>query len=284
MDLGPKRKFLSEVSTTGKFDGYIMNKMVPTTFKDVSDILSFFIVARLVDGFSIKGVKAFFDRRDDNQKADGDFVQMLSINSEIGVYPFDAGNYDGNDLYSYSEMKGPNVIGIFFSSDTQIRDYITPKRTILTSDGPITSNCSFDEFDIFTQEVPFYQWIIQKKGKKGVDTIFGQQTNTWFTDELVGGGGSFFKHKYQKLDRIESASRYMRTTNQSKTDYFKGYIYSVDSAGVTSAFETYWDKNNPDARKITVGAPFFFYYGIKQGKTAYDTFGQKWLDYDDITF
>jgi hypothetical protein len=31
-----------------------------------------------------------------------------------------------------------------------------------------------------------------------------------------------------------------------------------------------------------VGAPFFFYFGLKKGKTAWDKFSKKWLDFNNI--
>jgi len=285
MDLGPKQEYLGQVSITGEFDGYVFDKLTSTSYNDVSELLSFFVVMRLVDGFSIGGVKAFFNSRKYNQKVDGDLAQMLSINSEVGVYPFEAGYYSNNDLYSYSEQKGPNVIGIFYKSDMQLRDFITPKRTILTGEGTAAKkDCAFDDINIFTQEVPLYQWWIKAKEKKGVDTIFGQQTNEWVTKDVTMGG--FVKHRYQKLDRLEAASRYMRTTNNSKTKFFKGFIYAVDGSGNTSAEQQYWNKTSggEDGRQITVGAPFHFFFGAKEGKTAYNKFGQKWIDYDNITF
>jgi hypothetical protein len=33
---------------------------------------------------------------------------------------------------------------------------------------------------------------------------------------------------------------------------------------------------------MTVGAPFHFYFGLKKGKTAWDRFAQKWINFDVI--
>ena len=280
MDLGPKQKYLEEVSITNKYGGYVLNKITPTSYQSISDLLSFFIIARLASGLKIGGINAFFSRKE--QYVDGDLAQMLSINSEIGTYPFESGYYTGLDTFSYSKFGKGNVLGIFYKSDLQVRDYITPKRKIYTGDGPVSkADCALEKFTVFSQEVPFYQWEIKKKNKFP-ETVFGTEDNTWFTKRFLSGG--VLKHKYQELDRLESASRYMRTNNLSKTDYFKGYIYAVNSSGVLDPLATNWERNTPQPNIITVGAPYHFYFGLKQGKTAYDKFAQSWIDFEEITY
>jgi hypothetical protein len=79
-----------------------------------------------------------------------------------------------------------------------------------------------------------------------------------------------------------STSRYFRTTNQNQTNYYKGYIYSVDSVGVLSDDLNTWSQNTTDSRSVTVGVPFHFYFGLKQGKSAFDKFGRIWLDFENI--
>ena len=70
------------------------------------------------------------------------------------------------------------------------------------------------------------------------------------------------------------------TTNTSQTNYFKGYIYAVDGSGTISPDKIYW--NAPD-NKVLVGAPFHFYFGLRQGKSAFDKFAQIWIgDIDEL--
>jgi hypothetical protein len=286
MDLGPKQKYLEKVSVTNNFDGYVMNKVKPTTYGDISDLLSLFIVGRLANALNLGGIKAFFSSRV-NQFVDGDLAQMLSISSEMGVYPFEPGYYGTNDVYSYSSILGFNsTIGVFYKSDLQVRDFLSPKRTIYSGLGNVSdSYCAMDKFTVFTQEVPLYQWVI-KSPSSGLggqnNTVFGYQDNTWDTQRLKNDG--FFAHKYQELDRLESGSRYFRTTNQSQTDNFKGYIYSVDGSNNIKPDASYWEKNVQDKNSVTVGAPYHFYFGLKQGKSAYDKFAESWVDFEDITY
>jgi hypothetical protein len=277
---------LEKVSVTNNFDGYVMNKVKPTTYGDISDLLSLFIVGRLANALNLGGIKAFFSSRE-NQFVDGDLAQMLSISSEMGVYPFEPGYYGINDVYSYSSILGFNsTIGVFYKSDLQVRDFLSPKRTIYSGLGNFSdSYCAMDKFTVFTQEVPLYQWVI-KSPNSGLggqnNTVFGYQDNTWNTQRLDTKG--FFAHKYQELDRLESGSRYFRTTNQSQTDNFKGYIYSVDGSNNIKPDASNWDRNIPNKNSVTVGAPYHFYFGLKQGKSAYDKFAESWVDFEDITY
>jgi hypothetical protein len=135
-----------------------------------------------------------------------------------------------------------------------------------------------EEFNVFSQEVPFYQWEIDNNKP----TVFGGQRNNWRTNNWDNGG--VFSYKYQDLDRLLQQSRYFRTTNLNQTDYFRGYIYSVDGSGNLNPDYNYWLQNPDFSESITMGAPFYFYFGLKQGSTAFDKFAQSYLDFDDTTY
>ena len=284
LDLGPRDLFIQEVTTTDAFDGYIVNNLKSTTFNDVSELLNLFLINRLTSNSFIQtiltaSVQRFFRQRD-NDMIDGDYAQMNSINSEFGVVPFDF-NYDSSKI-KYVNADDDNVFGIFFDSDLQDRDYISPKRTIYLNTGNTSStDCAFSNIPVKSQEVPSYLWEIKPNTDGGVyDTIFGSQKNEWNTSLL--SNNAFFSHEYQSLDRLLSTSRYFRTTNQNQTNYYKGYIYSVDSVGVLSDDLNTWSQNTTDSRSVTVGVPFHFYFGLKQGSSAFDKFGRIWLDFENI--
>ena len=82
------------------------------------------------------------------------------------------------------------------------------------------------------------------------------------------------------MDRISAASRYFRGTaiNSSQNKYYKGYIYAVNSLGQIDESIGNWDRNNPERDSVTVGAPFYFYFGLKKGASAFDRFTTKWID------
>jgi len=281
MDLGPRDYFVQEMSMTDDFDGYVANKLNSTTFNDVSELLNQFMLNRLTGRSLLQNIFAvsvnnFFSRK--NDMIDGDYAQMNSINSEFGVVAFDPTTYKDTDIVQNLGDKD-NVFGIFFSSNTEFRDFISPKRTIYFGGGPVSlSDCAFGNIPVKTQEVPFYQWEIKDNESSDDNNIFGSQKNEWFADKL--NGVQFLSFKYQSMDRLLSSCRYFRTNNQSQTDFFKGYIYSVDSTGKISANISDWNQNTYPNRVITVGAPFHFYFGLKKGASAFDKFGRQWLDFE----
>lgn len=289
MDLGPRNYYIQDLVMSDDYDGYVANKLTTTTFSDVSELLNLFVLTRLAnEGFLSKiiagnNILTYFSR--EAFTIDGDYAQAISINSEIGVSPFDAANYPDNPpgqqnpiyLNTLNDFDG-QIFGVFFSSDTQTRDFLSPKRTIINPIGPITNQCTFNNFNVFTQKVPFYQWKIEQNTV--IDSIFGKQTNEWYSTPI--SGNTFFTKGYQTLDRIEPSSRYVRTNNVNQSQYYKGYIYSVDQNGFISPSINNWDLNTNVARAVTVGAPYHFYFGLKRGKSAFDRFIVKWVDTNRI--
>ena len=164
-------------------------------------------------------------------------------------------------------------IGIFFSSDTQIRDYVTPKRTIIDSHALITNQtCAFSNFPVYSQEVPLSQWIIAD----GAPSIFGNENNTWWDSNV-----KIYSSKYQSLDRLDVNSRYFRNNGITVSDD-KGYIYAVDGNGDLIAAPSAWIKNPDEVQLVTVGAPFYFYFGLKRGASSFDRFRSKWVNTETI--
>jgi hypothetical protein len=324
VDLGPRSQYLQELVFSDAYDGFIMNRFSETSYKDVSEILNYLIVSRLANttfiqqmlGINGANIMNFFDKRDKNF-VDADYSQLLSISSELGVVEFESINYtpiDGRQdpLFFNSPLSSDPVIGIFYSSDTQTRDYLSPKRTIINPNLSIGTQCAFNYYDNFSQYVPFYQWQIKQNENSQYDSIFGSESNDWYTTRLSNLTGltptqnpslpvsSFFYHRYQSLDRLNSLSRYYRPYNTSYSKDYKGYIYNVDyqnigiPPNVTTSTSPYDFEYEPDytpanppnqflERVFTVGAPYHFYFGLKKGKTAWDRFARKWLDLENFT-
>ena len=296
MDLGPRSQFLQEIVMSDDYDGYVVKKMGSTTFTDVSEILNLLIISRLAStsflgqllGAGGGHILSYFNQRT-KLFVDADYAQMISISSELGVADFESSNYPSiigaqDPIFFNGGGVADGIIGIFFSSDTQVRDFISPKRTIINDLAMVTDTCAFNYFNVFTQSVPFYQWEI-KEGSTPY-SIFGSQSNDWYTNTL---NTEFFTHKYQTLDRIEQNSRYFRTsTGGSNINDYKGYIYSVDTLGNYNPNFASQDLNTapfsiPNSRIITVGAPYHFYFGLKKGKTSFDRFATKWIGFETIT-
>ncbi len=298
MDLGPRTYYLQEIVMSDIYDGYVMNKLLPTTFNDVSDILNLHIISRMINknfltslitdviGENIIG--KYFGVRP-NLKSDADYPQMISISSELGIAEFDAINYPDPppssglqpSIYFNGASAGSALIGIFFSSNTQVRDYITPKRTIIDDTVNMSNICAFNNFGVYSQVVPFYQWYInpsgpgRQSGNGSGHSIFGAQNNNWVT-----GQPTYLTSPYQSLDRLDTNSNYFMGAQLGQpVKYFKGYIYAVDSNGdINPRISPYWI--NPDSP--LVGAPFHFFFGLKKGKSSYDRFFQKWINTENI--
>ena len=286
------------------YDGYVVNKLNPTTYSDVEEVLNLFIISRLVNESFLKqffepggtSIYAYFSRGEAIpginfiRMVDADYAQSISVSSELGISPFEAENYPsypGQDPIFYNGGSAKDgVIGIFWSSNTQIRDFITPKRTIIDPTGNPLDICTFNYFKNFSQRVPFYQWDI--KNNSSGDSIFGSQKNDWVSEDDVVGGTSFFSREYQNMDRVNQSSRYFRTNNINQSLFFKGYIFSVTPTATTetdlSAQVSTWSLNPaPYDRAVTVGTPFHFYFGLKRGKSAWDRFARKWIGFENIT-
>ena len=350
MDLGPRSEYIQELVMSDEYDGYVVNRLDSTTFSHVDEILNLFIVSRFMDNDFLDNLLGAFNiiayfknNRSGRLSIDADYSQLISINSELGVAPFQSSNYPdaptvvvaGNFVtgIQYKILSGGttsnptnftliggsgvigttfiatgpgtgtgtalvdpaiqnpiffdcnNSLGIFFTSDLQIRDYITPKRTIINPTGTTVGNCTFNNFSVYSQIVPLSQWKFEPH-KGGRASIFGGESNDWDYTNI-------YTSRYQSLDRLDKPSRYFRTKNQDQHNFRKGYIYAVTDGNSLlttpqmqnnsiSALRKYWEQNTPEEELITVGAPFHFYFGLKRGKSSFDRFRAKWINVTDF--
>jgi hypothetical protein len=300
MDLGPINVFIQEIVLSDDYDGYVVNKINTTTYGEVDNILNLFIISRLINsGFlrnilGVFNILGYFSRF--KLSFDGDYSQIISISSELGVAPFQSSNYPDNPpgyqnpIFFNNASSNKAVMGIFFSSNTQTRDYISPKRQILNPFTSAVDGCSFNDINIFSQVIPMYQWEIENNDDAN-GGIFGYQKNTWRKEQLgTSTHPGLFSHKYQDLDRLDVNSRYFRTLGGGNQTYFdKGYIYSVSGVTINIDIDeslANWDLNvagtNAGTQWITVGGPFHFYFGLRQGGSAFDRFRQKWINTEII--
>jgi hypothetical protein len=307
MDLGPRADYLQELVMSDEYDGYVTNRLDSSSFGTVDDILNLFIVSRFMDNNFLTNllgslnILAYFSNSRPSKGTggtklmiDADYAQLISINSELGVAPFLSSNYPDNPPGEQSPIffDCSNVLGIFFSSDTQLRDYITPKRTIINPSGTTVGNCTFNNFPVYSQVVPLSQWKIETSPTSfsGNDSIFGRQFNNW---DFTVSGSSIHSNRYQSLDRLQQSSRYFRTDGSSQTQYQKGYIYAVKTVTASTGAVTVqlsaspldWDPNTTPAASnqlVTVGAPFHFYFGLRRGASAFDRFRKKWINTSNI--
>lgn len=318
IDLGPKAGFIQELVYSDDYDGYIIPRIPSSTYQDVTDILNLFVLSRLVNTSFIQqlfplpdgngneqggddpSVGAFFknSRWQNGQLffsgllpglVDADYSQMISINSEFGVNEFSPENYTNNDIIFAEDTVSPTYpyFGIFMSGDNQLRDYITPRRTIWAQNATIPVSASaFTEIAVKTQVVPFYQWNVFHN-LDSPQSLFGTQSNNFitnypsspYTNSSTFPNG-FFAHGYQTLDRFGPSSEYF-IPGVNNTFYYKGYLINYSAGTDSDGNPIVVPVNRIPAGtryRYTFGAPFHFYFGLKQGASAMDRFIQKYVD------
>ena len=236
MNLGPRDEFLKEIILSPNYYGYNMKKISQTSYTDLSDMINFFSIIRVIDTnfwrslLSTDMIKKLFSRGGSKgYRVDADFAQSSAINSQIGVIPFDSDYYDstGTNPALIAAGFGANniMMGIFFEStteDMQVRDFISPMRIIRYNTN--TNSFVYDYIPNKSQIVPNYKWKVQTGGY----TLFGKQTNDWVTTPPVNG---FYAQKYQSLDRL--TSDYPRAGSLLPNEYnSRGYLFA-QSAPIT---------------------------------------------------
>lgn len=277
MDLGPKTDFLKEILLTPEFQGYIIDEIESTSYKDVSGVLNLFIISRLIDssflenllGVGDSSIQQLFSRDNPNianvftdSRIDGDYAQMISINSEFGVLPYLSGNY--NDSISVNE----SLMGIWFTGST-ISPYNTVGTTVADRRILGPGQLTFNESPLFltsdfkypgTQTVPYYGW------KYANGTLWGTQLNTWQTQNALTG-------TYQD-EEFDGANDY------PKPDFGKGTGFLFNRPlGTFSGTDAPTVATTDGYR---VGSPFQNYFGLKKGKSAMNLFITKYMFNADL--
>jgi hypothetical protein len=294
LDLGPKSNFIQELVYNDDYDGYIVDKVKSTSYQGINDVLNLFILSRLIstsfnqqliptsdspdEGSNDPSVKALFSNtRWNNNGAtlvpgyiDGDYSQMIAINSQFGITEFSSESYTSDSVF-FGEINNFPVFGLLLTGNTQDRDYISPRRTNWNNSGTLVNNqqlidCWFTNIKTNSQEVPFYQWSLDYVGQTP-QNIFGSQSNNYTTDD-----GTFFSYKYQSLDRLNPASQYFQN-DQSDGAYVRGTQINFNNNGAPTELTP-----QNFEQKFLVGAPFYFYFGLKKGGSAMDVFITKYIN------
>ena len=291
MDLGPRDELQKYLSQSGNWDGYIVNRLESSTFGDTSDLLNIFILSRLANTsftslFRSRGssVLNFFSRK--QKFVDADFSQMIATNSQLGIASYDPESYpepppddttSNSSLYLPVGFSNPSdiVFGIFFTGDSQLRDYISPNRTIWNPMGEVTNECSYSYIPLNTQIVPFYLWDI--KVNNSINNIFGAQENEWTIE-------TSYSYNYQGLDRfLPYNDTKLFTSDSNVINYRKGWIFNVEQSFINVATGELDYKPTPGKpNTYNLGAPFYFYFGLTRGASAFDRFSAKWIDTEGI--
>jgi len=289
INLGIKDDFYQEILFDPSAKGYIMKSLNPTSYSDTSDLVNLFVISRITDEGFLEQILAFgdnslqqlFTRNGSSRRIDGDLAQAMSINSEFGVIPFSPEFYQATDSISdpvrivgFNGNNTSPTMAIFFSSttqDLQNKDFLTPG--VIDFRPSNNANALTYKYGIKSQEVPFYQWEIVPNQQNPIAGAFGSEGNSWLTNN---NGGGIFSRKYQSLDRRDIITpSYMIPSSYPVSDTFaRGYIFNV--TGISYNNYNYSLNGGTYEKRILVGAPNHFYFGVIKGETALDKFKEKY--------
>jgi hypothetical protein len=286
MDLGPKYIWTKDVIKTPDYYGYQMDNMNTSTWNEITNLVQIFTVSRLVNITFIQSIfstgnaalASFFSRN--KERVDGDYAQMLQINSQYGVEPFNEGNYvddptnpADNPIYISSDTSGNPVFGIFYNSFPDQRDLISPRRINRNDSGPILLA---DYLGTKSQFVPFYNWqnkAYSPPSATSQPSIFGNDQNSWLTTYSANRGQNIYSQQYQSLDRLNSP---YFLGNNGMIENRLGYIFQRNADG-----DYISDNLGGNNFSTLTSAPWYFYFGLKVGSSAMDKFKQKYLGVEE---
>ena len=281
LDMGPKYFWLSEINQKPTYYGYQMDNFGPTSWNDVSNLIQLFVVSRLINISFINSIfssgdaalTGFFSRT--GQRVDGDYAQMLQINSQYGVSPLNTGNYvddpslgGDNPIFFSKDSNGDPLFGVFYSSYPESRDLVSPRRIDLNNTGQVLFS---NYLGTKSQEVPFYPWRNNGWGPNAQTSIFGNDKNTWGTqyNTLTNKGTNIITDKYQSLDRLNAP---FFIGNNTYIENTTGYIFQRNWQG-------HYDPSSTGSQnyETLTSAPWYFYFGLKVGANAMDKFRQLYI-------
>lgn len=178
VDLGPRDEFIKEICIDPSLDPNcsVTRQIGPTSFKSFGEIMGLAINYRLDVTNNGHDIKDFFNNGGftyTTQVFDGDLLQLISINSEVGIEEFDLQNpnYAGYsyqfldpELYPQVFKNGTNVWGplpitFFLGEDGERVRACLNEPTHIANDGVTRIQGRLTES---SQKVPFFLW--DKKG------------------------------------------------------------------------------------------------------------------------
>ena len=288
MDLGPREKFISQICNDPDFEGYMVDQIKSTSYQDNSDILQMSFISRILNATIIdqmfpvalpggnqtegRGLIQFFNSTREGDRIDGDIAQAFSINSEWRVTPYIEENYPNNFVFIGADAQTPSkpVFGVFFSSTTQEYQY---RRRLTPGIETYESSCNIPAITYYgyssDQYVPNYKWQITTP----TQNIFGTENNNWVTTSNQNQtNNGFYSQYYQNLDFDNPNEYYLTNTSNF------GFITNFDNNNQPISTPTGVVTGVPGSKPILVGAPFYFYFGLNNGKTAVDKFIKLYID------
>ena len=278
VDLGPRDEFIKEICLDPSLDPNcsVVRNIGPTSYQDFKELLGLYINYKLDDLGPSGNYTSFFDNNGFNSilpsKMDGyilngDVLQLISINNEVGIEQFDLQNrnyavYSPQvlDVESYSTLLDGGPLPINFVLDDGEGYRV---RSCINEPGRLTES---------SQNVPFYLW---DKGGSG----FGSGTDHhWDYSQIevqpLQGMTKNYKysgdttHPYLLLPMTKNyAGNTFTFTGVTYNDLNANVesitdvrtAYSTRQEGFTFLHVTSWSSGTTDDQKITNATAGTFY-------------------------
>jgi hypothetical protein len=162
VDLGPRDEFIKEICIDPSLDPNcsVSRSIGPTSFQSFGELLGLAINYRMDVSNNRFDINDFFNNEGftyTSRVLDGDILQLISINNEVGIEEFDLQNakYLG---YSYQYLD-PEIFPSVFKNGTSVYGPL-PVTMYLDEDGERVRGCLNEPGRLTeaSQKVPFFLW------------------------------------------------------------------------------------------------------------------------------
>lgn len=165
-DVGVRDEFFYEICSNPELDSTcsVVRDISNTSYQDPANIVEYGVMYRS-DISKKTDINDFFNRNDfdgNTDTLDGDFIQLFSINSEVGIEDFDL---DSPQYFMYNneylDPDKPSLKNYFTSGGTKYGPL--PIDFKFDENGSFMRGCLNYRLGDYSQPVPFYLW--NKKGE-----------------------------------------------------------------------------------------------------------------------
>jgi hypothetical protein len=313
VDMGSRNQCIQQICIDPKFseDCSVTDQIGSTTFQDITNLVSDIYNIKMM--YPNASMSTFFPRPE--YEIGGDVAQALMQNCMLGVYGYEANTGDigcecdyannvstGGGLADQSGALGgleypepnftantyiPHAINVNgLGDDATFRHNIMWEPLLFTGqtqtimDGQNLIDCVVTELSASSQHVPFYPWHMRNSAPAG----FGDVWNDWL--------GTMGKYRYaygvpgaamSVLPAIDAAEAWGQDGNMhpiaGSTLVFDGnYQNNMGNPPFTYANGNYPLLTQDSDRSIVFSQPLFYYFGLRPGETAFNTFVRKYID------
>lgn len=281
VDLGPRDEFIKEICVDPTLDPNcsVVRSIGPTSFQSFGELLGMAINYRMDVSNNDFDINNFFDNggfKFTNRVFDGDIIQLISINNEVGIEEFDlqSPKYNG---YTYQILDpelfpqvfkpngfwGPLPITFVLDEDGQRIRLCLNEPTHTNYSGQLVQGRLTES----AQPVPFYLWDKKGIGFGGIDEDTSDNQSWNYGDVVV-----------QPLQGMYSGYTISGGTNDSSDRYLLlpiTYTFSGQTITGSTNVEVHYDviSTSPNYTLYDTQYPGFVYLHVTGGTITNPTAG-----------